>query len=298
MENIMVIVPHEDDEVLMTAGIIEQAVKEGKKVTVVMATNGDYEGTDKVSGSVRLRETMNGLGVLGVPEENIIFMGYADTGMYSTESFIYKLYQEKDENRLFPGHCSKGTYGLPEKRDYHFMRYGEPAEYTRKNFKEDLKAIILEEKPDTVFTTSEEDMHGDHSGLFLFVREILSEQTDYHPQLYSGVVHSKAGDENWPERKAEVFRYLQSKYGTVPCFMENKREKVEEFSCPTGFNEGSLKWEERIRFPVPENMMAADFANNKKVQALDKHVNALKPDAVEFLYSFIASEELFWKITY
>ena len=274
MENIMVIVPHEDDEILMAAGIIERAVNEGKRVTVVMATNGDYEGKDKISGSVRLRETINGLAVLGVPEENVIFMGYADTGMYPTESFLYKLYQEKDENKLYSGHCSKETYGLPEKKDYHSFQYGEPAEYTRKNFKNDLKAIILGEGPDTIFTTSQEDMHGDHSGLFLFVKEILSEQTDYQPELYSGVVHSKAGDDSWPERKAEVF------------------------SCPLGFDDGTLKWKDRICFPVPGNMMFTDFSNNKKVKALEQHVNALKPDAVEFLYSFITSEELFWKIAY
>lgn len=274
MENIMVIVPHEDDEILMTAGIIERAVKEEKKVTVVMATNGDYEGTNKVSGSVRLRETIKGLEVLGLSKDNIYFMGYADTGMYLTESFLYKLYQEKDEVRVYVGHCSKETYGLPEKQDYHSSRYGTPAEYTRKNFKSDLREIMLKEKPDTIFTTSQEDMHGDHSGLFLFVKEILSEQTDYHPKLYSGVVHSKAGDENWPERKAKVF------------------------SCPIGFDDGTLQWKDRICFPVPEDMISEDFTKNKKVQALEQHVNALKPDAVEFLYSFITSEELFWEITY
>ena len=298
MENIMVIVPHEDDEILMTAGIIEKAVNGGKRVTVVMATNGDYEGRDKITGSVRLRETMKGLAVLGVPEEHIFFMGYADTGMYPTESFIYKLYQEKDEEKIFFGHCSKETYGLPEKEDYHFLKYGEAANYTRKNFKSDLQTIILEERPDAIFTTSEEDMHGDHSGLFLFVKEILTEQEDYHPELYSGVVHSKAGDENWPERKAEVFRYIQSKYGIGVSYAESEREKVEESSCPKGFDEGSLKWEERISFQVPENMLSTDFSRNKKVQALDQHINALKPDAVEFLYSFITSEELFWKIAY
>ena len=70
----MIIVPHEDDEILMTAGIIEKAVTDHKKVTVVMATNGDYEGTDKISGSIRLQETMNGLAVLGLSEENIVFI--------------------------------------------------------------------------------------------------------------------------------------------------------------------------------------------------------------------------------
>lgn len=298
MENIMIIVPHEDDEILMAAGIIEKAVKEDKKVTVVMATNGDYEGTDKISGSVRLEETIKGLQILGLSEENVIFMGYADTGMYPTESFLYKLYQEKDEDKLYPGHCSGETYGLLGKPDFHTVRYGVAASYTRKNFKRDLQEIILDKRPDTIFTTSEEDMHGDHSGLFLFVKEILQEQKEYHPCLYSGVVHSKAGDENWPERKPEVFCYLREKYKMHLVDVDCKKEEVEGFTCPDDFDDGTLKWEARISFPVPGNMLSAVFSKNKKAEALNQHENALKPDAVEFLYSFITSEELFWKISY
>ena len=111
-------------------------------------------------------------------------------------------------------------------------------------------------------------------------------------------MHSKAGDENWPVRNPEVFRYIQSKYGISQFYKETDRKNIESLMCPVHFNDGKLKWEDRISFPVPENMMSADFYNNKKVKALDQHVNALKLDAVHFLYSFIAMEELFWKIDY
>ncbi|MGN0306918.1 MAG: PIG-L deacetylase family protein [Lachnospiraceae bacterium] len=277
MGKIMIIVPHEDDEILMAAGIIEQALFEGKQVTVVVATNGDYEGCDKLTGSVRLSETIEGLKVLGLPEDRIIFMGYADTGMNPADSFLYRLFLEKDEEKIYPGHCSRETYGLEGKPDFHRARYGVPASYTRKNFREDLKEIIRQIGPDTVYTTSKEDMHGDHSGLFLFVKEVLSElyTTKDRPVLYSGVVHSKAGDENWPLRDTGV---------------------REGFTCPEGFNEGSLKWEERISFSVPESMRSSDLTLNKKALALSKHKNALKEDAVDYLYSFIKGEELFWKI--
>ena len=86
----MIIVPHEDDEILMAGGIIEEAVKNEKKVSVVMATNGDYEGTDKITGAVRLPETIAGLKVLGLKSENVIFMGYADTGMAKGDSLDRK----------------------------------------------------------------------------------------------------------------------------------------------------------------------------------------------------------------
>lgn len=276
MENIMIIVPHEDDEVLMAGGIIERAVKDGKRVTVVIATNGDYEGTDRETGSLRLPESIEGLKVLGVSLEDIIFMGYADTGMNGEESFLYSLYYEKEESRIHKGHCSDTTYGMENKKDFHTDYYGRAGEYTRKNFKEDLRTILMMKKPDTIFTTSLEDVHGDHSGLYLFVTEILKEEKarGYIPALYSGVAHSKAGDDIWPERGGEI----------VP------------FSCPPGFDKGTLKWEERVSFPVPESMRSEDLSRNRKAKALSKHVHALKDDAVEFLYAFIKADEVFWEI--
>jgi LmbE family N-acetylglucosaminyl deacetylase len=204
-------------------------------------------------------------------------MGYADTGMDNAESFLFNLYRETDENRLHPGHCSAGTYGCSQKQDYHTASYGKGAEYTRKNFKEDLREIILQEKPDTIFTTSQEDVHGDHSGLFLFVREILEEEKEngFVPTLYTGLVHSKAGDDNWPRRGRED----------------------EPYTCPPGLDEGSLKWNQRVSFPLPEDMLVKDEnGQNKKARALAKHKTALKEDAVEFLYTFIRPEEIFWKI--
>lgn len=278
----MLIVPHEDDEILMAAGIIEKALQEKKRVTVVMATNGDYEGTDKISGSVRLQETLLGLEILGLTADNVIFMGYADTGMDPVESFIYRLYTEEDESRLHPGHCGTKTYALPGKMDFHSEKYGRAANYTRRNFKEDLREIIRENEPDTIFTTSEEDMHGDHSGLFLFVKEILQEekQRGYRPVLYSTVVHSGAGDENWPLRE------------------KKQGEGLPFYTCPADFDRGGLKWEERISFPVPASMQSTDFSVNLKALALSMHKNALKEDAVEYLYSFIKAEEIFWKIEY
>lgn len=68
IKNIMVIVPHEDDEILLAAGIMEKALAKGIGVHVVMAGNGDYEGHDEATGSVRLPETLAGLQVLGLGE--------------------------------------------------------------------------------------------------------------------------------------------------------------------------------------------------------------------------------------
>ena len=40
--NVMVIVPHQDDEILMSAGVIRVCEQNNVPYTVVMVTNGDY----------------------------------------------------------------------------------------------------------------------------------------------------------------------------------------------------------------------------------------------------------------
>ena len=48
---------------------------------------------------------------------------------------------------------------------------------------------------------------------------------------------------------------------------------------------------------VPDDMQENDLTKNRKAIALSQHKNALKDDAVEFLYSFVKADEVFWKIT-
>lgn len=275
--SIMIIVPHQDDEILMAAGIIEQAVSCGLDITVVMVTNGDYDYPHVETGRKRLSESIRALEILGMRRDQFILLGYADTGMPEEDSFLARLYKCEDGDRIFTSRCTDHTYGLEDQAEYHFLKTGEHALYTRNNCKGDIRDVILEYKPDHIFTTSEEDSHGDHSGLFWFVKEILGElkETGYAPHLYSGVVHSCAGDDVWPHRT----------------------EDITGFGCPDGFeNSGCLKWDERIIFEVPDSMRTADLKENRKAAALAEHVTALKPDAVDFLYSFIKSEELFWEI--
>ena len=52
----------------------------------------------------------------------------------------------------------------------------------------------------------------------------------------------------------------------------------------------------RIVFPVPDSMRGKPLDENRKAAALAKHVTALKPDAVDFLYAFVKEEEIFWEI--
>ncbi len=74
--SIMVVGPHEDDEALLAAGRIRAAILAGDTVTVVLATNGDSNGTD--AGLMREGESVAAARLLGVPEQSVVFLGYGD----------------------------------------------------------------------------------------------------------------------------------------------------------------------------------------------------------------------------
>ncbi|MGG5461155.1 PIG-L deacetylase family protein [Clostridium sp. B9] len=277
--SIMIIVPHEDDELLMTAGVIKSALNSGLDVKVVLATNGDYGASDFSIGRTRMKESLDGLTLLGLDRENVIFLGYADTGMPKEESFIGRLYEESDINRIIPSGCSEKTYSLEDGNTYHFKNFSEEGSYCRKDFLGDLEGVIKEYKPMNIFTTSQFDNHGDHSYLYLFVVDVLRElkEEGIKIDLYSGIVHSFDGDENWP------------------IITEN----IERFTVPKSLEETSnLKREECLSFRVPMEMQSNINHLNLKWNVINQHKTALKPDAIEFLFSFVKMDEVFWKIDY
>lgn len=271
--HLLVVVPHQDDEILMGAGLIYEMLQLGKKVTVCIVTNGDYECIDYSKGRGRLRETLAGLATLGLSEENVIFLGYADTGMPREESFLMKLYHAEDGEEIFPSITSDKTYGLEEKQDFHFECFKEHGAYNRNTLVGDIRELLWRTNPDVVLTTHGSDCHGDHEALFYFIKDILEEiDSNQRPQLLVGLVHSIEGDETWPLREGKTF------------------------TCPRGLETTSLIWEKRLVLPLGKQFHGGLKKGNLKYDALCCYEIALEPDAVEYLMSFMKEEELFWKI--
>ena len=102
-KRILVMAPHEDDEMLMAGGVMNRAVANGDEVYVVYATNGDYNGVDH--GKLRISDTVNALNTIGVPTEHLYFLGYADNGGMGvgafttafTDSFVWAEWATKNE---------------------------------------------------------------------------------------------------------------------------------------------------------------------------------------------------------
>lgn len=208
--SILIFSPHPDDEALMSAGIIRSAVKNSIPIKVVIVTNGDYLG--QRIGYRREAESVKAMKLLGLSEDHVIFLGYAD-------QLMMKLYKSEDPDRHFVGHSRSGhtyaAYGMG-KADYHQTWAGRPAPYTRANVISDFIHLFETYKPDAVFTTSRMDSHPDHQAVQKFVLEtiqgVVKENVRFRPTLYEGLVH--APNENfWPyshPEKIPMPRFLAS----------------------------------------------------------------------------------------
>ena len=196
--DLMVIAPHPDDEVIGCAGVILRALEAKKRVTVVILTNGDghvaltaavakkereqLTPEDFIkAGALRQSHSLAAMKRLGVPREDLIFLGYPDGGMEKMwqmdggSAFRQMLTQKRE------------TYGVSA-QDYHSVTHGQPAAYLKANVVTDLAGIMRARKPQDVFVSHESDKHGDHRAAFWYAREALR-GSKLNARLLAFVVH-------------------------------------------------------------------------------------------------------------
>lgn len=251
----LIIVPHSDDEVLLFGGLIQRLISNKTRVFVALVTNGDYEASTEQEGQIRPLETIAGLKIFNVPEQDIILMGYADTGMPRNESFLAGLLDETDGERIHVSRVGVHTYGPSSHPDYHSTKHGEPASYTRNALCQDIADVIRETNPRNIFTTHPLDVHGDHSALYHFVKQACGDRL-----LFSAFAHSCEGDIPLPDTD-------------------------ERIPCPVDLMDA---WDTAVELHLtPEEV-------EKKRRALEEHVSALKPDAIEFLRSYVKCNEVYF----
>ena len=201
MSNIVIFAPHPDDEILACAGIIKGAVSTANNLWVVIVTNGDTGGRD--IATIRMKESFAALAKLGIHPEQIIVMGYGDTGMVSKESFLYRLYFSNADT-ILPSFVSTCTYHpLYARQEWFFQLQKYHGKYTRNDFLYGLESLLLHCNPDEIYVSSQYDMHGDHSALYQFVLEAINKQ-NISPVIRQYIIHG-GDDKQWPERNTNYF---------------------------------------------------------------------------------------------
>jgi LmbE family N-acetylglucosaminyl deacetylase len=206
--DILVIAPHPDDEAIGCTAVMLQALEQKKRVGVVLVTNGDaFAGVTVVVkkpkdqlipadylklAAVRQQHTVGAMGRMGIRLADLMFLGYPDGGLEK----IYRMEGEGPFQQNFTE--KKETYGVVV-RDYHSLRHGRPAPYTRAAVLGDLTEIIKTRQPKEIFVTNETDRHPDHRATFWFVRD-AARAAGYRGNLYTYVVHG-SGPSKDPGRR-------------------------------------------------------------------------------------------------
>lgn len=263
-KRVMVVVPHQDDDINLVGGVIENYIESGSEVYPVFITNGDAIG----KGEQRLAEAINCWSALGVPEDHVFFLGYGDTWAKDGPH----IYNAEDNRTMISADGRDQTYGIPGHPAYHNGNA-----YTRQNLLRDLVSVILEIKPDVIFA-SDYDAHQDHRATSLFFEKamgiILREHTDYHPIVYKGYAYTTA----WEAK--DDFYSINIRSTTNASLEEGEKE----YSV--------YNWEDRVRFPVSEQTLSRSVFRSSTYDHLACYASQY---ATSKAVNIINGDKVFWQ---
>ncbi len=221
---VLILAPHPDDEINIAGNMILNMAAAKAEIFVAYSTNGDFENP----AEVRAQEAVNALKILGVPRDKIIFLGYGDGHNLSDKP-----------SKSPAGHVE--TYAPKNFVDYAKKTFGRHSSYTRENFKRDLKSLLLELRANIIFCV-DFDSHADHRALSIMFEEvmgeILSERSDYRPEVYKKFAYATAFTAAPDFYAANLRAVKKPKLGETDTY---------DFDF---IDRANYVWANRVRFPV------------------------------------------------
>ncbi len=270
--DVMVFIPHEDDEINVAGATIYGLRQEGFHVICVFATNGDRS----YLAETRIREAAAALKMLGVPYEDIIILGYPDGGLDASRS---PYAQGVGHTITVDGHDS--TYGIADKDDFPMAEYGKHTPYTRTGFLEDVENLIRTYHPANIIAV-DFDSHPDHRACSIALETAIGHILNEKGNTYFPIV-LKAYAYNTGFESVADFNSLHL-YST-----KFNRGRLADPSFET--DNPVYHWEERIRLPVTGPCRNQSLSRNLIYQALRCHVSQrafLKANQI------INSDQVYW----
>jgi LmbE family N-acetylglucosaminyl deacetylase len=282
--DLLVFAPHPDDETLGCAGVLLQALKRGERVKVVLFTNGDgfpdfasrivhrpVDGLreDDFAELARYRQNQSiaALEVLGGTREDLIFLGYPDSGLEAVA-------QNRGPEPIRQKYAGRSaTYGVA-RPNYHSSTHGRPAPYTSEAVHADVAELIRSLRPLRLCVTPAEDRHPDHRAAFRIVRDAV-EATGWTGEFDTYLIH---GGPEWPwplgSTPGARFDVHEGKAGRIP---------------------------QGVPWPPPRRVQLSAEEAAVKAKAILAQMTHLAdvssgPMAEErrYLESFVKAEEVFW----
>lgn len=291
-KTIMVFAPHQDDEANMANAVMYSHAKRGDDVYVVMGFGSDPNGTSNdLYGLNRLIESRKNLEKLGIPGENLIYLGYqkidyaaqaygdntlklgSEDEMLRTDGTSYYTYSHKDEG--FPSFHST-------------INGGAECKASEANLISDIINVIKKYKPDELYVINY-DGHLEHMWLGSVVDQAFgklkqqAEFKDYCPRYYQSMSYQSA----WQASKD--FLTTKSPNDGTRLFLESTLSFTPRNTTFT--------WADRIRFPVEDEMSMSDLEKNLSAQAyiygFDKRV--YNPNGDKYMLGCINGDQVFWE---
>ena len=272
IRSLMVIIPHEDDEINTAGAAIYSAVKEGIHVKCVFMTNGDWV----YPAFVRFDETLRALRLLGVEKEDVIFLGFPDGGNRGERSvYLHGLDKPVDAG----GRTE--TYGYDDIVDYHYEKYGQHQKYTWEGLLEDLKDVIVSNRPDALMVT-DFDYHVDHRMLSIAFEKVMGSILNepgntYEPLVFKGFAYatSYVSYKDYYERHFLASRVYRKEMRYLDCETDNP----------------VYEWNKRLRFPVASACRGPGLLHNVLYKALICHMSQKNIEHVRQVFN---GDIIFW----
>lgn len=177
-EKIVIFAPHEDDETLGCAGYLQQALAAGASVHVVLLTNGEYPEWSVVLfekalpstaaylklGYMRQRETLAAMNLLGLPANQVTFLGYPN-------EYLHQMWEPAHWRFANPVRSIRTN----STRSPFSNSMTKGAIFCGASLLRDVETVLLREQPDIVITLHPNDLHRDHWPTGAVVRFALDE---------------------------------------------------------------------------------------------------------------------------
>ena len=197
-KRVLVVVPHQDDEINILGGVFEEYLKYGSEIfPVYVITNGVVEPH-------RYAEAIALFKHIGVPEANITFLGYGSL-----------IHNDVDKIEL-----TKGTNEHPA--------YHEGQQYSRLNIVKDLMDVITDLRPDVIIGT-DYDRHVDHQYVTVLLDEaigrVLKQKIAYKPIILKGYAYRTTW-ESYPDYYKTNILSTKYLYNPVETFKWNERLRL------------------------------------------------------------------------
>lgn len=200
-DRLLILAPHPDDGVLGGGGVMRDAVELGVPVHIAYLTLGDFNEWSFLvyrkhpvlrpsevltMGQVRRREALSAAGILGIPRQNVHFLGYPDHG---TLEIWYRHWGNAPPHRGALTRADRVPYA-------NARRPGAP--YKGEEILRDLIELLREVNPSKVLVSHPADHHPDHRAFYLYLRLALWQlEGELNPELYPYLIHHP----HWPHPK-------------------------------------------------------------------------------------------------